>query len=166
MNYINAEHLKHLSKEAFFEKGIQVLKATGHEDYTHNVPLLKEVFAIVQEKLRSFEELPNFIGYFFDDNYNFDEKALQKVLKHEPQVRLAEIRTLLASMEEFSCETIEAELKQLAERNGVQPGDYIHTLRFAVSGRSVGPSLYHMLVVMGKDNVLKRIQRCLDAKLF
>ena len=166
LNYINAEHLKHLSKEAFFEKGVQVLKATGHEDYLNTTALLKEVFAIVQEKLRSFEELPNFISYFFEDNYNFDEKALQKVLKHEPQIRLVESKDLLSHIENFTCETIEAELKQLAEYHGVQPGDYIHTLRFAVSGRSVGPSLYHMLTVMGKDNVLKRIQRCLDAKLF
>ena len=51
-------------KEAFFEKGVQVLKATGHEDYLNHTALLKEVFAIVQEKLRSFEELPNFISYF------------------------------------------------------------------------------------------------------
>ena len=166
LNYINAEHLKHLSKEAFFEKGVQVLKATGHEAYLNHTALLKDVFAIVQEKLRSFEELPNFISYFFDDNYNFDEKALQKVLKHNPHVRLSEIQDLLNHLSNFDCEMIEAQLKQLAERNGVQPGDYIHTLRFAVSGRSVGPSLYHMLIVMGKDNVLRRIQRCLDAKLF
>ena len=166
LNYINAEHLKHLSQEAFFEKGVQVLKATGHEDYLNHTALLKEVFTIVQEKLRSFEELPNFISYFFDDNYSFDEKALQKVLKHNPRVRLSEIQDLLRHLSSFDCETIEAQLKQLAEQNGVQPGDYIHTLRFAVSGRSVGPSLYHMLIVMGKDNVLRRIQRCLDAKLF
>jgi len=47
-----------------------------------------------------------------------------------------------------------------AEKN-LPAGAYIHTLRFAVSGRNVGPSLYHLLNVLGKDEVLRRIQRCL-----
>lgn len=166
LNYINAEHVKGLSKEAFYTKGCEVLVKTGHEDYLKQDRLLRDVFEIVQEKLRSFEELPHFISYFFDDNYEFDEKSLQKTLKHAPKERLPEIKNLIESLTSFDCETIETHLKHLSEERNVPAGDYIHTLRFAVSGRGVGPSLYHMLAVMGKEKVLTRIQRCLDAHLF
>ena len=166
LNYINAEHVKHLSQDAFYTKGIEVLKATGHASYLDDPQLLRKVFSIVQEKLRSFEELPNFIAYFFDDNYHFEEKTLQKVAKHNPQSRLPEVEEVLATIAPFDCETIETQIKTLAENKGIPTGDYIHALRFAVSGRGVGPSLYHMLVVLGKDKVLQRIQRCLNANLF
>ncbi|HYR58997.1 MAG TPA: hypothetical protein VEO95_10220, partial [Chthoniobacteraceae bacterium] len=36
-----------------------------------------------------------------------------------------------------------------------------HPARVAVSGRAIGPSLYHMLEVLGKDRVLARMQRTL-----
>ena len=52
----------------------------------------------------------------------------------------------------------------LAQKLGCKTGDCVHPARVAVSGRTVGPSLYHMLEVMGKERVLKRFDRML-AKL-
>ena len=40
-------------------------------------------------------------------------------------------------------------------------GDLVHPLRVAVSGTGVGPGLFDMLAVMGKDRVLRRIARTL-----
>lgn len=166
LNYINSEHLKHLSKEAFFEKGCQVLKQTGHADYLQNELYLRKIFEIVQEKLRSFEELPNFISYFFDDVYTFDEVSLQKVLKRNPRERLEELKNLFEQDFSFESAIIEEKIKALSIEKSLPAGDYIHTLRFAVSGRSVGPSLYHMLVVLGRNKTQQRIQRCLSMQLF
>ena len=43
----------------------------------------------------------------------------------------------------------------------VKPAEFIHPTRVAVSGRGVGPSLYHMLEVLGKGRTLARIQQTL-----
>lgn len=166
LNYINAEHVKHLPPEVFFQASCDVLKRTENTQPLENLPLLRKVLAIVQEKLRSLEELPHFISYFFDSQYEFEPAALQKVLKHDPRARLLELKSLLEPLTAFDCETLEAQVKSLCERSQLPSGAYIHTLRFAVSGRNVGPSLYHLLEVLGKDETLRRIQRCLDAALF
>ena len=160
--FMNAEHLKQLPKEEFFTRGVEVLQNTEHADWLKDEAYLKKIFEIVQEKLRSFEELPNFIAYFFDKNYPFEPKALQKTEKHHPRERLAELETCLKALENFDCETLEAALKTLSAEHDLPTGDYIHSLRFAVSGRNVGPSLYHMLSVFGKTETLKRIRRCLE----
>lgn len=165
LNYINAEHVKHLSQEAFFQASCDVLKQTKNAKFLENLPLLKKVLAIVQEKLRSLEELPHFISYFFDPRYAFDPAALQKVLKHDPRARLLELKSLLEPLTTLDCKTLETQVKSLSERLQLPSGAYIHALRFAVSGRNVGPSLYHLLEVLGKDETLRRIQRCLDTVL-
>lgn len=159
--FMNAEHLKQLPKEEFFTRGIEVLRKTEHADWLKDEVYLKKIFDIVQEKLRSFEELPNFVAYFFDENYPFEPTALQKILKHQPKERLSELQTALSSLPTFDCEIVENALKTLSAEKNLPAGAYIHTLRFAVSGRNVGPSLYHLLNVLGKDEVLRRIQRCL-----
>ena len=162
MSFINAEHLRKLSKEAFFEKAAMVLEKCGNNQCLQDKAFLQKVLEISQEKLRSFEELPNFVAYFFDAHYAFDPDVLKKIQKHNPKERLEELQVLLSNTNlEFDCESIEAALKALSAEKELSTGAYIHTLRFAVSGRGVGPSLYHMLVVLGREEVLKRIQRCL-----
>jgi glutamyl/glutaminyl-tRNA synthetase len=53
-------------------------------------------------------------------------------------------------------------LKHLGKEIGCKAGDLIHPARVAVSGRAIGPSLYHMFEVMGRDRVLRRIDRAIQ----
>ena len=68
---------------------------------------------------------------------------------------------MAARLEELGAwdhDAIEAAFKALAAEKGIKTALYIHPARVAVSGRSVGPSLYHMLVILGKDRVLARLR--------
>ena len=76
-----------------------------------------------------------------------------------------ELKEKLSALTTFSEENIEACIHTLSDTHQIPTGHYIHPLRFAVSGRSVGPSLYHMLPILGQSTVLARIQRCLDTQL-
>jgi glutamyl-tRNA synthetase len=84
------------------------------------------------------------------------EKTLRKPGALE---RLAQLGEAYAALTAFDAATLEARLKELAGTLSVKPAEFIHPARVAVSGRSVGPSLYHMLEVLGKEPVLARFQR-------
>jgi glutamyl/glutaminyl-tRNA synthetase len=56
---------------------------------------------------------------------------------------------------------IEAALKSTAANLGVKLGAIVHPIRLAATGSTVGPSLYHLLEVLGKEKVLSRIDRAL-----
>jgi glutamyl/glutaminyl-tRNA synthetase len=45
----------------------------------------------------------------------------------------------------------------------VKAGVLIHPTRLAVTGNPNGPSLYHLLEVLGKDKVMQRIEKALAA---
>jgi glutamyl-tRNA synthetase len=64
-------------------------------------------------------------------------------------------------MEDISEQKLEEVVTKLAEGHGIKTGDYIHGVRFALSGRTVGPSFYKMMVVMGRERVLGRLERAL-----
>ena len=57
---------------------------------------------------------------------------------------------------------IEATLKSTASKLGGKVGAIVHPTRLAVTGSNVGPSLYHLLEVLGKEKVLARIDRALS----
>ena len=65
-------------------------------------------------------------------------------------------------MNNFDAATTEASLKSTAAKLGVKVGAVVHPTRLAVTGSNVGPSLYHLLEVLGKEKVLARIDRALS----
>ena len=69
------------------------------------------------------------------------------------------LRDEFGKIDNWTVEQIESALKALAQKLGCKTGDLVHPARVAVSGRTVGPSLYHMLEVMGKERVLARFER-------
>ncbi|MBA2585170.1 MAG: glutamate--tRNA ligase [Chthoniobacterales bacterium] len=123
---------------------------------------LRAVLAIVKEKIKHFSEVPEWTRYFFTEEFPFDSAAVEKVFaRPEAHDRLAALRSDFAATENWDAATIESRLKTLAQSFGCKTGEMVHPARVAVSGRTVGPSLYHMLEVLGKDRVLGRFDRAL-----
>jgi len=123
---------------------------------------LREILAIVKEKIKLLSELPEWTSYFFTEAYEFDPDAVEKVFaKPEAATRLSALRDEFRKIDNWNVEAIESSLKALAQKLGCKTGDLVHPARVAVSGRSVGPSLYHMLEVMGKERVLARFEHML-----
>ena len=93
-------------------------------------------------------------------HYEFDPASVEKVFgKTEAMGHLIALGEEFANTKDWSLGGIEAALKGLASKIGCKTGDLVHPARVAVSGRSIGPSLYHMLEVMGQHRVLSRFDR-------
>ncbi|MBV8641756.1 MAG: glutamate--tRNA ligase, partial [Verrucomicrobia bacterium] len=124
---------------------------------------LFKVLEIVKEKIKFFRDVPDWIGYFFTEKYAFDPDAVAKTLKSPGALgRLRQLRERYAAQGDWSAAGLEAALKQLGAEIGCKTGDLVHPARVAVSGRSVGPSLYHMLEVMGQARALQRMGRAIQ----
>src|SRR5262249_3315573 len=91
-----------------------------------------------------------------------DAEAVKKVFgKSEAASHLKALGDEFGKIDKWDLATLESILRTLAQKIGCKTGDLVHPARVAVSGRSIGPSLYHMLEVMGKDRVLNRFDRML-----
>ena len=124
---------------------------------------LRNVLAIVKEKIKLLSELPEWTSYFFTEDYEFDPVAVEKVFgEPEAATRLSALREEFRKIDNWNAGPIESTLKALAQKLDCKTGDLVHPARVAVSGRSVGPSLYHMLEVMGKERVLARFERATE----
>ncbi len=121
---------------------------------------LRDVLAIVKEKIKLLKDVPEWTSYFFTEDYAFDPAAVEKVFaKPEAAERLIALGNTYEELDDWNVEKLEATLKGVAQKLGCKTGDLVHPARVAVSGRGVGPSLYHMLEVMGKDRVRSRFDR-------
>ncbi|MEI6521468.1 MAG: glutamate--tRNA ligase [bacterium] len=127
---------------------------------------VREAVKLEQEKAKTLKDFPGLISFLLSDEYEFDDEAKHKWLSPAP-VHVVPALTKLAEMiigyeGELSCEEYEAVLRGAAEAIGVGAGKVIHPARVALSGRTKGPSLFHMMELLGKEKVLARINRMVE----
>lgn len=121
------------------------------------------VVALEQERLKLLPEIVDATRFFFTDDFSYDEAAWQKIMTQEHVGEyLADLKGKLAAIEPFNAETIETLLRAQAEERGIKTAQVFHPLRVSVSGRMQGPSLFHMVEVLGRDRVVARVERVLN----
>ena len=86
---------------------------------------------------------------------------MKKDFVPENKPRLEKLRDAFGHAPAFNAESLEAALKDTAKTLGVKPGVLVHPCRLAVTGKTSGPSLYHLLQVLGKERVMARIEKAL-----
>jgi glutamyl-tRNA synthetase len=157
-DWLNRQYLTQMPVSRFRELSLPFIEKAGIQ-VTGDAYLI-EVLKIVQEKIKLLTEVPDWIGYFFTEDYEYDPEAVAKTFAGAGVMsRLGKLRETYQLVPEWNAQTLEGSLKTLAANIPCKTGELIHPARLAVSGRSIGPSLYHMLEVMGRERVLARLER-------
>ena len=114
----------------------------------------KLFFSAVCELMKERATFPKDIWevsqFFFTAPQSYDEKILRK------------ISFLLYRIEDFSAEKIEASFKAFLEEKKLNIGAVLPNFRVAVTGLGMGPSMFKISALLGKEEVLARLQRALD----
>jgi len=160
--WLNGEYMRSVPLERIEPLATGLLQAAGALPEGTDPAYLRAALAIVKEKVKLAREFPEWMGYFFTEEFSFDPAAVGKVFTAAGVADLADLRKSLGQADDFGAAALEERFKTLAATTGKKIGAYIHPARLAVSGRPVGPSLYHLLEVLGRDRVLARIDRALE----
>lgn len=97
---------------------------------------------------------------YFSDDFDFDEAAVAKNLKKEPRLKgwLPVLAARLEAVEPFDTEQVEAALRQYADEIEVKAGVFINASRTMLTGQSVGPSMFDVFEIMGRDRSVERLR--------
>lgn len=97
---------------------------------------------------------------YFSDDFDFDEAAVNKNLRKEPRLRelLNGLADKLEAVEPFNAETSEAALRAFADETGVKAGLLINGARTMLTGQAVGPSMFEIFDVLGRDASVQRLR--------
>jgi glutamyl-tRNA synthetase len=97
---------------------------------------------------------------YFSDDFDFDEAAVAKNLRKEPRLRelLQGLADKLQTVEPFNVETSEAALRAFADDAGVKAGLLINGSRTMLTGQAVGPSMFEIFDVLGREASVERLR--------
>ena len=162
LHWLNGEYARELSDEKFYELAVARLKSSGVKVDDYPEEYVRAALQTCKGKINTFDELPAYCGFYFTDDFEYDPQSAAKHFTPESKPRLKAVRDAFSSLEKFDAAEIEAALKTTAAKLGIKVGAIVHPTRLAATGSNVGPSLYHLLEVLGKEKVVARIDGALS----
>ena len=161
--WLQGEYCRELPDDRFYELAVHALAKAGIDTNKFDVHYVKAALDTCKGKIKTFSELPAYAGFYFRDEIVYDPEAAKKSFVPENKPRLEKLRDAFAKADPFKASNIEAALKAVATELGVKVGVLVHPVRLAATGNPSGPSLYHLLDVLGKQKSLARIERALGS---
>jgi glutamyl-tRNA synthetase len=130
-----------------------------------SVEALRPLMPLVQERLRTLNEAPEMLRFFFEEPEAY--RSEQLIPKGRDAAAAATViknaRSTLDALLDWQPEAIEPALRSLAERQGWSSRDLFMTLRVAITGRTVTPPLIESMSRLGKERVRARLDRAATA---
>src|SRR5438876_2831686 len=146
LTHMNGVYLRALPPGDYADRLVAYLREQGY-DWPEG--LVRKVAPLVQEKIATLGEFPRFARFFFERVPPEEPLEDGAVLPAAAQV--------LAQVEPFEAATIEAALRELAERLGLKPRQAFQPIRLALTGSKVSPGLFESLELLGRDESIARI---------
>jgi len=159
--WLQGEYARELADDRFYELAVHTFAKAGVDTNQFPLGYVKAALDTCKGKFKTFSELPGYAGFYFTDKIEYDAEAAAKDFVPEAKPRLEKLRDAFANAPAFNAESLEAALKETAKTLGVKVGAMVHPCRLAVTGKTSGPSLYHLLQVLGKERVMARIEKAL-----
>jgi len=123
---------------------------------------LSRVCELMKERATFVEDIWESSQFFFEPPTAYDEKTSRKKWKENTAEILNKVIDLFSEMTDFSASQVEKEFKALLEKNEWGLGMVLPTFRLAVTGMGMGPSMFEISELLGKDEVIERIKTAIQ----
>jgi glutamyl-tRNA synthetase len=130
-------------------------------DRLEDAEWMGRVVDLIKSRVRTIDDLADHAVPFIADRLDYEEKAVTKHWAKDPEAardRLEAVAAFLADAEWTAAE-LEEGVRGLAEVLGISAGKMIHPLRVALTGRMSSPGIFEVLVLLGRDCSLVRIEQ-------
>ncbi len=156
--WFNQQHLKRKSDDELLELFMPILENQGikaERDY------VKRVIQLLKERVEFIEDFWTKGSYFFERPKDYDPKAAKKAWKQNTSEIMLELKDFLSQIQDFSSKNLEEQLKNWVEQKQLSFSKVFTPLRLAIQGNTAGPHLFDMLELLGKQEVLIRIDNAI-----
>lgn len=159
--YLNSLPLERIAKDAepFFVAAGLITEEWLQEEANRNY--LSHLVDVVRVRVKTLQEIVDASTYFFRDFAEYDEKGVRKFFTPEGIAQLEICRSRVAAQEAFDEASLETLYNTLAEEAGIALGKVIQPSRLALSGRTVTPGMFDMMVLLGKEKTLARMDQAI-----
>ena len=164
LSWLNEHYIKNTPPEELAVHLEPFLISSGLLQEGHGLSFseIAKVVPSLNQRAKTLVEMAEKSGFFFKKDVEFDEKAKTKFLTAEAKPLLEKTIAGLSDLENFSAEEIETLFKKIVEEAGTKLGKLAQPVRVGLTGTTVSPGIYDVILLLGKEETLKRLQNALE----
>ena len=157
--WFNQQYLRAKTKEEL-SQGLQViLNENGVEAEDDFVATVCEQ---LKERATFIKDMWEEGKYYFSAPKSYDEKTIRKKWKEDTPKYMTELKYRIEIISDFNSENIEKEFKSYLEENELGMGKLLPAFRVSLTGLGMGPSLFDIASLLGKEETIKRMETALE----
>lgn len=165
LTWMNGQYLSELPLEKILPEVKSFFVKDGYVDeawFAENEEYFAKLVDTVRVRVKTLQEIADASDYFFKDVESYDEKGVAKHFKPETVALLEECIAAVEADDVYSLETTEAAYNKIAADNNLALGKVIHPTRLALTGRTVSPGMFDVMVLLGKEKTLARLHKAVE----
>ncbi|HID93514.1 MAG TPA: glutamate--tRNA ligase [bacterium (Candidatus Stahlbacteria)] len=160
LEWMNGEYIRRMDDEQLYHEILPFIKKKT--TYIEKSYLLR-VIPLLKDRMRLLTDFWDLGYYFFEQPKDYDRVGIEKYFSDpEASKRLSLLKERFSQLTKFDLENIELSVRSLAKELNIKAGKLIHTTRLALTGKTVGPSLFHIVEVLGKEEVISRLNKAIE----
>jgi len=157
---LNAKHIQAKPLAELGDALIPYLADLGIK--AQNNAFTQGVIQTLQPRSKTLVEMAEAAQFYYADKIEFQAKAVKKIFKPETAELLDQCADALGSLEAFTQEAQEEIFKKIMEERELGFGKIAQPLRVAVTGTTVSPGIFEMLIALGQETTVSRIRRAAE----
>lgn len=161
LDWLNGQHIRRLSVVEFRDRVVPILEKNGCDTSTKSQEWLMRMAEVCQEKVPTLNQIVQQTDFFFHPVTDYEPAGVKKHFQVEGRLRLEAVLGVFDSVSEWTSAYLHNAVKALAERSGDGLGKLVHPIRLALTGKTVGPGLFELAELLGKEACLERIENAI-----
>jgi glutamyl-tRNA synthetase len=165
LEWMNGQHLNMLplaDVEPLITPSMVAAGLATAEWFAENRAWYHALLDVLRPRSRTVDDVVRQAAPYFGDSVALDLDAAAKQWK-DPSTPdlLADARAALDAVTDWSAPPLEEALRGVTERRGLGAGKLFQPLRVALTGSAVSPGIFEVLVLLGRERSLHRIDDAL-----
>lgn len=162
LDWVNGHHIREYDLDELTKLATPYLKKAGYIDdktIEEKYDWIKTIVETVQESISYMAEIVDKVDVFFKNEIEPEDENALAVLKGEQvPIILKAFKAELSEIEEIDEEFAKGVMKKIQKSTGIKGKKLFMPTRVALTGNSHGPELASIIYILGKQNMLKRIE--------
>ncbi len=152
---------KHLQQMPIKEVTVELLKVLTEKGASVDIHMVEKIVPLLRERVNFVHEIEQEAAFAFSAPAAYDQKFAKKKWKAETPGLMNALADALMAAEPFNLANIEATLNNFMEKHEIGAGKIMPGLRLSLVGAGSGPDVKEIMVLLGRDEVVKRINKAI-----
>jgi glutamyl-tRNA synthetase len=158
--WLNQHYIMGYPQERLVEVMLPFWQKRGYDISDRS--FVAKVVSDLRTRAKTLVEMAESGDFYFREKVEYEPEAAAKFLTPEYADHLKVVAERIPALGDYTKDGLETFLRSLAEERGTKLKWIAQTLRVALTGRTVSPGIDEVMITLGKERVISRIQRAIE----